>query len=335
MMKHLANLVNWEWFKVQRRWMPWILLAILLAFSQLFVWGNFFEYRGGQGPSGGFTVGGSETRGQPVHVSCEDLRSRRVPPELPPGILEDFQQRCQELAKVKGQTYAAFTLPGSISSALVLSQDIGVILIAILTASVLGTEYAWGTLRPILARGTGRWQYLTSKLALMALLALGAMIVVAVATTMSSLLAGALAEAPPAREVSAAWTEAGTAVAKAWVGLLPYIALAALITVVFSSSVAGIALALVYNFAEEILVAILLNVFEGFDTVADFLLGRNITAWMLSDTQDQARVILGGIFGEFPGAGHAFLVMAAYTIVLGGLAFWVFLRRDVRVGSGG
>ena len=51
-------------------------------------------------------------------------------------------------------------LPGSVSNAVALIHGIGVILVAIMTASLLGTEFGWGALRLVFARGTGRWQLL-------------------------------------------------------------------------------------------------------------------------------------------------------------------------------
>ena len=32
------NLVRWEWFKLRRRWMPWILLAVTVGFAQASLW---------------------------------------------------------------------------------------------------------------------------------------------------------------------------------------------------------------------------------------------------------------------------------------------------------
>ena len=34
-------LIRWEWFKLRRRWMPWILLAVILAFTQIPYWAAF------------------------------------------------------------------------------------------------------------------------------------------------------------------------------------------------------------------------------------------------------------------------------------------------------
>ena len=118
-MAHIMNLTRWEWYKLRRRWLPWIMLGLLLVVSQLFVWVSY------------------------AFKSSEQ----------------------------SGDLYADFTLPASIPNALGLAYSIGIFLIVILTASVLGTEYRWRTLRSILARGTGRWQYLASKIVLLILLA--------------------------------------------------------------------------------------------------------------------------------------------------------------------
>ena len=57
---------------------------------------------------------------------------------------------------------------------------LGIILIAILAASTVGTEYGWGTLRQTLARGTSRPRYLTSKLLSIAIVAfIGVIIAIA------------------------------------------------------------------------------------------------------------------------------------------------------------
>ena len=223
-------------------------------------------------------------------------------------------------------------------SGLGVAQGIGLILMVILTASTLGMDYGWGTLRAVLANGAGRWQYLSVKLLLMALVAGGALVVVTAATALSSLLAGALASDGAGNvEDPMGWADVGTSFAKTWFALLPYVAVAVFITVVTSSSAGGMAVALGYYFAELIAVAIMINLFDWFQNVADYVLGRNITGWMLGVQRES---VSGGVVGdigleEFPGDLHAFLVMAGYTLVLGALAFWIFQRRDVVATGGG
>ncbi len=280
-MAHVISLTRWEWYKLRRRWLPWIMLGLLLVVTQAFIWGTYFFNRG------------------------EENR----------------------------EVYDNFTLPASLANALGLSYSIGIFLIVILTGSILGTEYRWRTLRSILARGTGRWQYLASKALLLALVAGGALLIVMAATAVSSLIAGALAgDPPPGSSDAPGWVDVPITFGKAWFAFLPYIALAGLFTVLTTSSAAGIAISLVYYYAESIIVAIFINLFDWFQTVADYVLGRNAVAWMTSgDGGLVVNFILGGRFGDYPGALHAFLVLAAYAVVLGGLTVWIFRRRDLNV----
>ena len=56
MIGNVANLTRWEWFKLRRRWMLWILLVFAILFAQLAVWGQFFSYQNLQTTGGELTV---------------------------------------------------------------------------------------------------------------------------------------------------------------------------------------------------------------------------------------------------------------------------------------
>ena len=45
MILQVLRLTRWEWFKLRRRWMPWILLAPLVVIPQIWLWGEYFAYR--------------------------------------------------------------------------------------------------------------------------------------------------------------------------------------------------------------------------------------------------------------------------------------------------
>jgi ABC-type transport system involved in multi-copper enzyme maturation permease subunit len=40
-MASFLSLIRWEWFKMRRRWAPWILLAVIVAFPQVVYWSVF------------------------------------------------------------------------------------------------------------------------------------------------------------------------------------------------------------------------------------------------------------------------------------------------------
>ena len=44
MILELANQVRWEWFKLRRRWMLYILLAVLVLITQVSIWATIFAY---------------------------------------------------------------------------------------------------------------------------------------------------------------------------------------------------------------------------------------------------------------------------------------------------
>ena len=85
--------------------------------------------------------------------------------------------QCQQLQESQQATlsrlHGQFSLPGSIRGILEPAQMVSLILMAVLTASVIGAEYGLGTLRPITAKGTSRWAALGGKFAMLVLAAGG------------------------------------------------------------------------------------------------------------------------------------------------------------------
>ena len=110
MIGEVLSLTRWEWYKLRRRWMPWILLAIITALPQLSLWGSV---------SGTF---GSETE-----------------------------------QAVRGADDTFLLFPNNVVGGLLVSQVYGILLIMILAASLIGTEYGWGSLRTVVSRGAGRF----------------------------------------------------------------------------------------------------------------------------------------------------------------------------------
>ena len=328
--------------------MPWILLAIPLLFSQLVLWSTYFGYRApitinsGMASSGVFEVeGDSGPTRQSIEVvlTCDDVFEGRVPSDTPSQLgVEDFKLQCQEMLEQERErrsgTLDRIILPGSLTHGLTLVHGFGVILVAIMTASMVGSEFGLGTLRMVLAKGTGRWQLLSAKLVLIALLAAAALAIIAVVTTIGSVIVASLVSERV--EAPTEWGAVATTFARAWFGLLPYVALAGVVTVVASSSVAGISAAVGYFFAEWVVAAVLINQFAWAQNMADYMLGRNITAWLMGSGGGELQVTLGTStpIGEFPGMSHAFVVLLAYIAAMGGLAFWAFQRKDIGGATG-
>jgi ABC-2 type transport system permease protein len=333
----IANLSRWEWFKLRKRWMLWILLVFAIMFAQLAVWGQFFSYRNLQTTGGELTVPASLQQQQgraPRTVACNDLLSgdaARQPADLGAEVVAGLAAQCRQqqttLPARLARAYQGFTLPGSVSTALGIVQTLALILIAILTASAIGIDYGAGTLRSVLTQGVGRWTYLTAKIVTLALIAFLGLAAALATVAISSLIAAAIAGAAPAGAGPAPWSDAGIALWKAWSSTLPYLALTTFVTVFARSSAAGMAIGLGYYFAEQLIVALFSNLFSWFQNLANFFLVRNISGWTGAT---------GGLAaGNLPDQTQALIILGAYTLVLGGVAFWLFERRDVQGATGG
>lgn len=337
----IARLARWELFKIRRRWMLWVLLIFAILFGQLVVWGQHSAYQDLVRTGGQLTIPEveSERDGPRRTVACSDLLSgdpARLPEEVDGQVLQGLTAQCRGLSAVLPEriesAYRAFTLPGSLESALNILETLGLILMAILTASAIGIDYGTGTLRAVLAQGTGRWPYLLAKLFTLASLALAGLIVTLLTVAASSAAATQMAGAAPAAAggTPVTWGDVGVALWRSWISLLPYMALVAFVTVLARSSAAGMAIGLGYYFAEQILIALLMGLFTWFETVADFLLVRNISAWQGGGDDG------GGGFsgGTLPDPTQALIVLALYAVVFWAGAFWLFEKRDVAGATG-
>jgi ABC-2 type transport system permease protein len=336
----VANLVRWEWFKLARRRMLWVLLVFALLFGQLALWVSFFSYQNLNRTGGEVTVPATlqqqqGQQGRPRTVPCNDLLSgdtARQPADLAPQVVEGLRATCrQQAAQLPdrlGRAYQNFTVPGSIPSAVGILESLGLILIAILTASAIGIDYGSGTLRSVLTQGTGRWPYLAAKLVTLAVLAGLGLLIVAASIAVASVIAAALAGAAPAVASTVTWSDAALALWKGWISFLPYVALTASVTILARSTAAGMAIGLGYYFGEQIIASLLSGLFTWFSDVADYLLIHNISA-----------LTGGGGFGPQAGAAaepmRAALILVLYTLALGGIGFWLFERRDVQGATGG
>ena len=351
MIAPVLRLTRWEWFKLRKRWMPWILLGIAVALCQVFLWSMFYSYNDRLSVEEQTTfhlpgpVVAEDDRRAVIPISCADIwegtvddKVARSAPELREETLELVrsmrEERCpgqiEEEARFRDETRRVFVLPDSVSNGLGVAHSIGVILIMILGASAMGIEYGWGTLRAVLTRGVSRWQFLGSKVLSLLLLSAAGFIIVGMTVIASSLIAASLLTDDGGGLADAGeWSTAAVMFGKAVYGLAPYAILALFLSVLTSSSSMGIALSLAYFFAESILVATLSGLFDWFSNVTDFLLGPSVTSWMtetgVRTTGEGAMFPLSDPSSQL----HAFFVVMAYVIILGAAAFWLFLRKDI------
>ena len=357
----VLRLIRWEWFKLRKRWMPWILLAIAIAMTQLLLWGDYSEYQD-VGKYEGIFYGIHLPNGDTVRITCVDMVEGNVdaklalmPEQSRQSALEAVEERraselsCEEdleqTAKRRNFHRVGFVLPSSLSNGLSGATSLATFLIMILGASAVGTEYGWGTMRTALTRGVSRWQFLGAKGLSLLLLAAAGLTIVALSVLVGSLISASLISGGGwALADSGQWSTVAVMFAKAVYGLLPYLVLALFLSVLTASSSMGITFSLAYVVVEIILLQFLSDLFDWFGTLTDFMLGPNIAGWMTqAGVRSNSWIADAGVFtqtgglvriSELPGQLHAFLVLTAYIAVLGGAALWLIRRRDIAGAQG-
>ena len=348
MILELANQVRWEWFKLRRRWMPYILLAVLVLISQVALWATIFAYNEANARRDERPIAASAT--STIFVYCSDLldgevsefsaQLRAIDPNVSQAEADEAVQRgvtrCQDWDERRWEDtqgfYTLITPLGSASFTMSIGQSIGLILVAILTASLIGTEHGWGTLRFLLVRGVRRWHVLASKLGIAWLAFAAALLVIGVLGTLSGLIIDGLLSGAEGLENDRSWGSATELFGRSLLSVLPYVAMVSLVTVAVRSSAAGIGIGVGYYFLEQTVVGIFGALFDWFQNVADFLPVASMDAFA---SQGGGVSIGGGESPNYAGDLHTLLVMAAYTLVAGALAFYLLHRRDVGGASRG
>ena len=214
-----------------------------------------------------------------------------------------------------------------LSFGLAVVSGFGSILLIVLTASVFGNEFNWGTLRVILALGAGRERFLAAKYVTLVLYAVVLTVVGTLAALAGSEIVSRIASLDTALPPDYAG-DVSAAIGRTVFTFLPYIALAAFIAVWSKSGGAGIAIGLVVYFAEGIVMGLLVQLNKDYATIANSGLSRNVSAIGRLNAP-----VIGQ--GNAPAAntlldpGPAALVLLAYTVVFVALALWRFRTRDV------
>ncbi len=279
MAMQVALLTRWEWFKLRRRWVPWILLGFVLIIEQLLFW--------------------------LVATLSDDV---------------SYQSTSENIAN--GLGFSAF---------------FGPFIAVILAAVVIGGEYGWGTLRPVLSKGAGRWQLLASKVAVVVLVTAGILIILCITVTVSGFIAEAILTAP---ETTESYGDISALNLLALFGrmlyaFVPYIALALFLVVLTTSNGVGIALSMGYYIAETIILVPILANFSWSDQVLAYLLGPNVSAWQSVPGNEGNPASGIATIGGMSEMLHGFIFVTIYAAVLAAVAVGLFLRRDIAGAKGG
>ena len=244
------------------------------------------------------------------------LRHRWVPWILL-GFVMVVQQLIFWLVAVFSDDLSYQSTSENIANGLGFASFFGPFVAVILASVVLGGEYGWGTLRPVLSKGAGRWQFLASKVSVVVLFTAALLIVMCVAVTISGFIAEAVLTAPettePYDDISA--VDLLALFGRMLFAFLPYITLALFLVVLTGSNGIGISLSLGYYIGEGIILVPILSIFDWSDRVFAFLLSPNVTAWQNTDpTNNNGNSI--ATFGGISDMAHGFIIVTVYIAVL-------------------
>ena len=154
--------------------MPWILLTVIVIVTQISVWGGFSNYQSLRAPlpaefSATFESSVTHPDGGLIELTagCGDTLEQVVPQDVLSRLSGEDRarldeeigwelRRCPGLSAKESDRQGArerFVLPDSLANAIGVGSNVGVILVMILAASVMGAEYGWGTIRTTLTVG--------------------------------------------------------------------------------------------------------------------------------------------------------------------------------------
>ncbi len=284
-----------EVYRLRRRWMPWIILGLIVLLGFVFYELIYFT----------------------LNSQLQLMRSGNIPANAAPGGTQAAIAQAEEtLQQITPKHIAGFGVS--------LVAGVGSVMLIVFAASQMGTDYGWGTLRTLLAAGVSRPSFLITKLGSIALFAVLFTILGVIATVIASFLVSSQAGFDTGGFDAGAVAVAGLKTAYCF---LPYLSLAALIALWSRSSGAGIAAGLVIYFAESIVMQLLISFNKDYATIANLGISRNVQ----SLSRAAVNVTAGPASGApaLPDQTQAALVLAVWTIAFVAVAFWRLRVRDV------
>ena len=237
-----------------------------------------------------------------------------------------------------GQTPIKITnllgLPVAIPFALSLLASFGVLLAIILTASSVGNEYNWKTVRTALISSESRFKFLVAKLVSLGILILIGMVIGIATGFIMSLITTALGGYTfdfSFASGSYLWAQF-LQFWRTFYIIMPFSLLGFAMAIVGRSAMPGIATGIGVFFLEDIVTALMRAAGGWIANVPDYLLNTNTSAiTALNNLPTKFAMGGGNSSATLPTLLHAFIILGLYSVVFLFLGFYLFRKRDVAV----
>ncbi|CCF83007.1 ABC transporter permease subunit [Nitrolancea hollandica] len=220
-------------------------------------------------------------------------------------------------------------LPGAVMNSVGKAGVLGGILMVVLAAGLIGSEYGWGTIRPLVASGASRSKVFLAKLITLIEVVISFVLLAIAAGWLASLVL-TLIEGQPITlgVVDAAWlSDLGLSIARITFVIFVGATIAFSVAYMTRSLAAGIGIGIGWMILEQVLSLFLEKLDKMGEIIRDLLISTNTSALSM-------RVGFGpqefppGVPPEYQAVG----ILVLYCILLLGFAWLVFRRRDIASG---
>ncbi len=320
----MLKLIGAEFFKLRKRWMPYVLLLALLAITMLPVVLDYSDYQSRYKSAidkypeledviKEVEVGHGDYSGTTVYIDHSD-------PENPSAISSDEEWEKEHLVRQLSNAKESLVLPWAMDGIFSSIPGLGMFLAAFLAASVIGTEYGWGTLRQTLAKGTSRNNYLTAKLLAISIAIIGGVLVVVLVGFIATVITSMLVHG--GMEWGSFASHFFAPLGRTLLVLAVYMAMAAFFSVLLRSSAAGLAVVVAWLIGETIIASLLGGSTGWLAEIPNYLIGNNTNELiyvnaMFNNADD--------IKPWWQSGG----ILLAYIVVFITAAYYFFRRQDL------
>jgi ABC-type transport system involved in multi-copper enzyme maturation permease subunit len=226
-------------------------------------------------------------------------------------------------------------LPDAIPSALAIFSFFGLFLAAIFTASSVGNEYGWKTIRTELISSESRFKFLSAKLAALAVFIILGMLIGVVVGFVTRLITTGLGGYSFSLSFftgTYAWNQF-LQLLRTFFVIMPYCLLAFLMAIVGRSTMPGVATSIGVFFLETIITGFMSTARGWISHVPNYLLSANVSSILGLNSESSGIHINGngGAATVLPSVPHAFIVLSIYSLAFLVLGYYLFKKRDVTV----
>lgn len=224
-------------------------------------------------------------------------------------------------------------LPAAIPFALSIISSFGSVLAIILTASSVGNEYNWRTIRTALISSESRFKFLTAKLVSLSVLVLAGMLIGVVAGFIMGIVTTAIGGYTFnfSFATGSYFWEQFLQFWRTFFVIMPFALLGFLMAIVGRSAMPGIATGIGVFFLEGVITMFMSLAGGWIAKVPHYLLTANVNAITALNNLPQGfhGGTGGGNLEALPSITHAFITLSIYALAFLVLGYYFFKKRDV------